>query len=107
MYRDLIIFDTVIIGGGFYGAMLSLYFKKNNKKVLIIEKEKELLTKASYNNQARVHNGYHYPRSFITALRSHMNYKRFIKEFQPAISDKFLMTYAIATINSKTTSRQF
>lgn len=107
MYRDLSIFDTVIIGGGFYGSMLSLYFKKNNKKVLLIEKEKELLTKASYNNQARIHNGYHYPRSFITAIRSNINYKKFIKEFKSCIDDTFLMTYAIAAINSKTTSKQF
>lgn len=107
MQKKQKVFDTVIIGGGFYGTMLALHFQKKGQQVLVIEKEKKLLTKASYNNQARVHNGYHYPRSFITALRSHLNYKKFIKDFKPAISDKFLMHYAIANINSKTTSRQF
>ncbi|MEK7451134.1 MAG: FAD-dependent oxidoreductase [Patescibacteria group bacterium] len=100
-------FDVVVIGGGFYGCMLALYLRKNFSKVLILEKEKDLLTKASYNNQARVHNGYHYPRSFITALRSHVNFAQFNKDFKKAIEDNFTMVYAIASNNSKVTSSQF
>lgn len=104
---DKVNFDFVIIGGGFYGCMLALYLRKNFGKVLILEKEKDLLTKASYNNQARVHNGYHYPRSFITALRSHVNFAQFNKDFREAIEDNFTMVYAIASNNSKVTSEQF
>lgn len=105
-HRDLI-FDVVVIGGGFYGCMLAIKLKKYFSKVLLIEKEKDLLTKASYNNQARVHNGYHYPRSFITAIRSHANYKKFGREFKKSIDDTFLMAYVIAENNSKTTAQQF
>ncbi len=100
-------FDVVIIGGGFYGCMLALHFKKIFKDVILLEKETELLLKASYNNQARIHNGYHYPRSFITALRSHVNYGRFISDFSDCIDDNFQMIYAIASNNSKTTTSQF
>lgn len=100
-------FDVAVIGGGFYGCMLALYLRKKFDKVLILEKEKDLLTKASYNNQARVHNGYHYPRSFITALRSHVNFPQFNKDFKKAIEDNFTMIYAIASNNSKVTSAQF
>lgn len=100
-------FDVAVIGGGFYGCMLALYLRKNFGKVLILEKEKDLLTKASYNNQARVHNGYHYPRSFITALRSHVNFAQFNTDFKKAIEDNFTMVYAIASNNSKVTSAQF
>ncbi len=100
-------FDVVVIGGGFYGCMLALYLRKKFDKILILEKEKDLLTKASYSNQARVHNGYHYPRSFITALRSHVNFSQFIKDFKEAIKDNFTMVYAIASNNSKVTSAQF
>lgn len=98
--------DVVIIGGGFYGCIIALFLRKKFKNVVILEKEPDILLKASYNNQARIHNGYHYPRSFITALRSHINYSKFISEFKEAIVDDFLMTYAIAK-NSKTTSQQF
>lgn len=100
-------FDVVVVGGGFYGCMLALFLRKYANKTLIIEKEKNLLTKASYNNQARVHNGYHYPRSYITALRSHLNYGRFLKDFKKSIVDDFSMYYAIASNLSKTSGRKF
>ena len=43
-----------IIGGGFYGAIIALYLKdvKGFKFVDLYEKESELLTRASYVNQA-------------------------------------------------------
>lgn len=99
-------FDVVVIGGGFFGCAIALFLKKKFKNILIIEKESDLLLKASYNNQARIHNGYHYPRSFITALRSHVNYSKFIKDYTGCVADKYLMIYAIAN-NSKVTSQQF
>ncbi|MEK7188672.1 MAG: FAD-dependent oxidoreductase [Patescibacteria group bacterium] len=101
------VYDVLIIGGGFYGCILALYLKKSANSVILIEKEKDLLLKASYNNQARVHNGYHYPRSFITALRSHANYMRFLKDFKKSIYKDFNQYYAVAANFSKTTSRQF
>jgi glycine/D-amino acid oxidase-like deaminating enzyme len=99
--------DAIIIGGGFYGCTLSLFLAKRGLKVLLIEKEKDLLLKASYNNQARIHNGYHYPRHYITGLRSHLNYKKFIKDYESAVYDKFKQYYAIAATFSKTTAIQF
>lgn len=99
-------YDVIVIGGGFYGCMLALFLRNYFERVVVIEKEKNLLTRASYNNQARVHNGYHYPRSFITALRSHLNFSKFVSEFKDAIDDEFTMIYAIAT-NSKISSSQF
>lgn len=101
------VFDVAVIGGGFYGCILALHFKKKCKRVVLIEKEDNLLLKASYNNQARIHNGYHYPRSFITGLRSHINYKRFINDFQDCVVDNFQMIYALASNNSKITTYQF
>lgn len=100
-------YDVVVIGGGFYGCMLAIHFRKYFKNIALIEKEKDLLTRASYNNQARIHNGYHYPRSFITALRSHNNYSVFKKNFRKAIADRYKIIYAIAKNNSKTSTLQF
>lgn len=100
-------FDVIIIGGGFYGCIIALHLKKKFKNVVILEKESDLLLRASDNNQARVHNGYHYPRSLITALRSHINYSKFITDFRDVTDHKYLMTYAIAANNSKITSQQF
>src|SRR6185437_10111627 len=43
----------------------------------------------------------------MTALRSHINYARFIKDFKSTVIDTYLMTYAVAKQNSKTTNYQF
>lgn len=101
------IYDIVIIGGGVYGCALANSLKKKNNSVLLVEAGDDLITKASYGNQARIHNGYHYPRSFLTAYRSHQNYLRFIKDFKPAVYNNFTQYYAIASILSKTTALQF
>lgn len=102
-------FDAVIIGGGFYGAAIAVYLAKQRglARVLLVEGEAALLTRASYNNQARVHNGYHYPRSFTTAFRSRVNLPRFIQDWPKAVKQDFTKLYAIARRNSKVTSKQF
>ncbi|WP_439865496.1 FAD-dependent oxidoreductase [Pseudomonas antarctica] len=101
--------DAIIIGGGFYGAAIAAYLVKQRglKRVVLIEREPALLTRASYNNQARVHNGYHYPRSFTTAYRSRINLPRFVQDWSSAVKQDFTKLYAIARRNSKVTARQF
>lgn len=101
--------DAVVIGGGFYGSAIAIYLVKQRglNKVLLIERESDLLTRASHNNQARVHNGYHYPRSFTTAFRSRVNYPKFLQDWPAAIKQDFTKLYAIARRNSKVTARQF
>ena len=99
--------DVIIIGGGFYGCMIALFLSNYYKNILIVEAEKEIITKASYHNQARVHNGYHYPRNFLTGFRSHRNYSRFLADFKSAIDDSYLMIYGVARTNSKITTNQF
>lgn len=101
--------DAIVIGGGFYGVVIALYLanQRNFAKVLLLEREPELLLRASYNNQARVHNGYHYPRSFTTAFRSRVNRPRFMQDYSAAIKSDFTKLYAISRRNSKVTAKQF
>lgn len=100
-------YDAVVIGGGFFGCKISCYLKKYLNRILIIEKEADLLQHASYSNQARVHNGYHYPRSILTALRSRVNFPKFINEYRECIYSDFDKYYAIGKIFSKVTANQF
>lgn len=102
-------FDAVIIGGGFYGAAIAIYLAQQRgfKRIALIERDAALLQRASYNNQARVHNGYHYPRSFTTAYRSRINLPRFVHDWPQAVKRDFTKLYAIARRNSKVTARQF
>ena len=100
-------YDVIIIGGGFYGCCLALYLRTFYANILLIERAPDLLTRASFVNQARVHNGYHYPRSYLTALRSHINFPRFAVDFQDCVDNTFAKLYAIARTNSKVSAYQF
>lgn len=101
--------SAVVIGGGFYGVNIALYLASQKKigPVFLIEQEGHLLGRASFNNQARVHNGYHYPRSFTTAYRSRINLPKFINDWPEAVKTDFTKIYAIARNNSKVTAKQF
>jgi len=97
----------VVVGGGFYGVRIAAFLSRRGLSVALLEREAALLTRASYNNQARVHGGYHYPRSILTSLRSRANYPRFVAEYAGAIDRSFTMLYAVARQQSKVTAAQF
>jgi len=101
--------EAVIVGGGFYGTTIAIYLagRRGFRNVLLVEREAQLLSRASFNNQARVHNGYHYPRSFTTAYRSRVNLPRFLGDWPEATKSDFTKVYAIARNNSKVTAGQF
>ena len=75
--------------GGYFGLYLAYYLGARHHKVDLFEKNSELMARASYNNQARIHNGYHYPRSVLTALRSRESFPRFIKDFPQCVCNDF------------------
>lgn len=101
--------NTLVIGGGFYGLRIALYLVENLgvENVIVIEKEPVMMARASYVNQARVHNGYHYPRSVLTGYRSAVNFPNFIDEYRPAIVHDFDKYYSIARQFSKVNASQF
>ncbi len=66
-----------------------------------------MFKKASIVNQARLHGGYHYPRSVATALMSDDNKKRFTAEHKPFIHFAFEKYYAIDRHGSLTDAAQF
>jgi len=103
------VYDFVIIGAGFFGLNIGKYLESKfpNSKILILEKEKNKLMRASRWNQSRVHMGYHYPRSISTALRSKENYNRFLKDWHFAIDRSKTSLYCISKSNSKTNSKSY
>ena len=99
--------DAVIIGGGFFGTYLALLLKERGLNSVVVEREDDLMLRASYNNQARVHNGYHYPRSLMTAVRSRVNFPRFIQDFPESVVQDFEKYYAVGAVLGKVTAGQF
>jgi len=100
-------YPYLVIGGGFYGCAIAAFLADGGAAVVLLEAGDELLGRASYINQARLHGGYHYPRSFSTAYRSRLNFGRFINEYRPAIFDRFTMLYAVARWRTYVSARQF
>lgn len=101
------VFDYAVIGGGLFGCYAALYLYRRGLRVCLIEKEKQLLRKASLVNQARLHGGYHYPRSVATARMSDENKARFTAEHRPFINFDFKHYYAIDRYGSFTDPQQF
>jgi glycine/D-amino acid oxidase-like deaminating enzyme len=99
--------DALVIGGGVFGAWLALDLARRGRSVVLLERETALLQRASRQNQARIHNGYHYPRSVLTGLRSRVDSARFRAEFADCVDASFTMLYAVARRASNVTPAQF
>lgn len=99
--------DALVIGGGIIGCTLALQLRQSGQRVLVIEAGPDLLGRASFVNQARVHQGYHYPRSLLTGMRSRVNFNLFVSQFGDCIDSSFDQYYAIGKYFSKITSSQF
>lgn len=100
-------YDNIIIGAGIYGLYAASVLSKQNKKVLILEADNESLNRGSFINQARLHSGYHYPRSIETAEKSRDYFFRFLNDFPLSIYSNFKQLYGISSKNSLTTNDDF
>jgi glycine/D-amino acid oxidase-like deaminating enzyme len=97
---------VVVVGGGFYGSSLAAHLSRQGAQVTLLEARADLLGGASYFNQARVHGGYHYPRSLRTAGRSQASYLDFMARYDGCVVDDFLCVYAVAR-GGLTNARKF
>ena len=100
-------FDRIIIGAGLYGLYAALFCGRMKQKVLVLEKDPEPFMRASYINQARVHQGYHYPRSLSTALKSAGYFERFNRDYEFCVNRSFDQIYATSATYSWTDGNQF
>ena len=100
-------YDKIIIGAGLYGLYSALYCAKKGEKVIVLEVDSEPFKRATYINQARVHMGYHYPRSISTALKSKKYFDRFLEDYGFCIMKDFDQVYATSSNYSWTNAKQF
>ena len=98
---------AVVIGGGFFGCATAMHLAQKGWHVDLLEQGSALMQRASRVNQARLHNGYHYPRSFQTAIRSRANLPQFCELYPDAVFSEFRPLYAIARHDSKVSARGF
>ncbi len=100
-------YDRIIIGAGLYGLYAALYCGKRGERILVLEKDARSFGRATYINQARVHMGYHYPRSLTTAVKSADYFNRFVEDYGFCIHQEFEQIYAISKQFSWTNGVQF
>lgn len=100
-------YDKIIIGGGLYGLYAADFCAKRGQNILVLEYDHALFERATYINQARVHMGYHYPRSLTTAVKSAGYFRRFNDDFGFCIHDRFDQIYATSGQFSWTNAMQF
>lgn len=96
----------LVVGGGLFGCWAAVLMAGRGDRVILVEQDTNLLTRASWVNQARLHTGLHYPRSLVTAREALASYQRFRAEFPAAVRD-FDQVYAIARYGSKTSASGF
>ena len=100
-------YDKIIIGAGLYGLYSALYCCKKGQSVIVLECDDAPFKRATYINQARVHQGYHYPRSISTALKSAGYFERFNKDYAFCVNKEFDQIYATSRQYSWSDGEQF
>ena len=100
-------YDKIIIGAGLYGLYSALFCCERGQKVIVLECDSEPFKRATYINQARVHQGYHYPRSISTAMKSAGYFERFNRDFAFCVNKEFDQIYATSSRYSWSDGRQF
>lgn len=101
------VFDKIIIGAGLYGLYAAERCSAKGEKILVLEYDQVPFSRATFINQARVHMGYHYPRSLSTAVKSAGYFKRFVEDFDFCILQDFNQVYATSGKFSWTNANQF
>lgn len=100
-------YDKIIFGAGIYGLYSALVCSKKSQRILVLERDSNAFMRATYINQARVHMGYHYPRSKMTALKSAHYFQRFCEDFGFCIKKNFKQIYATSKVLSWTNAEAF
>lgn len=100
-------YDKIIIGAGLYGLYSALFCAKLGQTVLVLECDDVAFKRATYINQARVHMGYHYPRSISTAVKSRGYFDRFNEDYGFCVHSEFDQVYATSANFSWTNAEQF
>ena len=100
-------YDKVIFGAGIYGLYSALTCARHGQRILVLERDSNAFMRATYINQARVHMGYHYPRSKMTALKSAHYFQRFCEDYGFCIKRDFKQIYATSAALSWTNASAF
>lgn len=89
-----------ILGGGWYGCHIALSLIKDGHAVVLEERAAQLFSGASGGNPARLHLGFHYPRSALTRTACQDHYAKFMKAYGFLTRHVPVNIYAVAENDS-------
>jgi glycine/D-amino acid oxidase-like deaminating enzyme len=98
---------VAVIGCGVFGAMAAIRLAESGMDVKVFERKPAPLMGASFNNQNRLHLGFHYPRDDATAQQCIRGFQRFREEFPECINGGFVNAYFIASSGSLTSADDY
>ena len=98
--------EVGVIGSGIFGSLAALELSKYFN-VTLIEKNSDIMLGASYNNQNRLHLGFHYPRDKATAIQSAEGFYKFKNSFKEAVHENYDNFYFIASNGSKVNEKEY
>jgi hypothetical protein len=96
-----------ILGGGWYGCSIALGLIKAGHDVTIWESASQLFSGASGANPARLHLGFHYPRSGLTMAACQEHQAEFMQRYGFMTRGVPINLYAVADRDSLVDYRQF
>lgn len=89
-----------VLGGGWYGCHIASSLLLEGHEVELHEVRNELFGGASGNNPARLHDGFHYPRSYTTRLACRQHRQRFMQQYGHLTRQVPINVYAVARDDS-------
>lgn len=99
--------EVAVVGCGVFGAVAALRLAEEGYRVTVFERNRQPLAQASFNNQNRLHLGFHYPRDRTTAEQCIRGYERFRKEFSECVVTDFPNGYFVAEEDSAVTPQEY
>lgn len=96
---------VAIVGAGVFGCTTAVDLARAGARVDLFDARADILDGATARCQARLHRGYHYPRSDATALAAQAGFDEFADRF-PAAVRSFTHHYVIAP-GSRTTAADY
>lgn len=96
-----------VIGGGLFGCTAAVYLARAGHDVHLFEAKSNLMCGATASTFARLHRGYHYPRSPETGRESRRAEASFREEYGEAVIDGGRQGYLVAHSRSHVTPEQF
>lgn len=77
---------VAVVGGGIFGCMTAIDIAKAGATVHLFESQSDILEGTTARNMARLHSGYHYPRSDLTAVAARDAAPIFIDRYPTTIT---------------------